>query len=763
MSTSARNRSSWQQHLFFCPAFQEIEPRRVEQGLQRALSQLLEAQKRKRFLDNPTASGLEESRPLFRDSPMKNTVTRRSFLAASAASLLPAAGASVMGRNGFLPMLADDAAAATKPREDWKASGILDLSNSPYARLKTVPVAAVTIHDGFWQKRRQTNVGSSIPSMYDELLEHGRMENFLRLEGKSDAPQRGPVFSDSDIYKWLESVGWALQSGDQPQLRSDAETMIRQVVAAQEPSGYLNTYYNGDRRSERMLPATQETGHELYCLGHMLQGAIAWYRATGDPTLLNAGIRFVDNFLLPGYGPAPNQNPIVAGHPEIEMSLIELYRTTRNRRYLDLAGYILHGDSRIPLTPLQITYMFCGVPFTSRTRLEGHAVRAMYACCGATDYYLETGDPEYWKTLNVLWEDLSQHQIYITGGVGARESGEAFGAAYELPNARAYGESCAAIGNMMWNYRMLAASGDAKFTDVIERALYNGINSGMSLDGRTYCYRNPLAFDPTGDSRDRHLTDGRIRNPWYDTTCCPPNLERTFASLPGYFYSTSDEGVYVHLYDNSELNWHLHDGTGLNIVQRTRYPWEGEVQMRVSPARPAEFTLFVRIPAWSARNTVRVNGESIAAPVPGQYLAIHRRWASGDSVELSFDMTPRVLRANPAVTENTGRVAFQRGPIVFCMEGLDQATPPRQRNLAGFSVKASGTTTAAYDAALLEGVVVLEHQGSQEEAPPSTSLYFAADTPQPEASPATLKLIPYYSWANREPSEMQVWIPYIRT
>jgi uncharacterized protein len=303
---------------------------------------------------------------------------------------------------------------------------------------------------------------------------------------------------------------------------------------------------------------------------------------------LNAGLRFVDNFLLPGYGPAANQGPIVAGHPEIEMSLIELYRTTGNRRYLELAGYILHGDPRIPLKEQQITYMFCGIPFTSRTKLEGHAVRAMYACCGATDYYLETGDPAYWKTLNLLWDDLAEHQLYVTGGVGARSEGEAFGNAYELPNERAYGESCAAIGNMMWNWRMLSASGDAKFTDVMERALYNGINSGMSLDGKLYCYRNPLAFDPaSGD---------KIRNPWYDTTCCPPNLERTFAALPGYFYSTSPEGVYVHFYDNSELQWQLENGARLAIKQTTQYPWEGAVHLTVTPASPQEFTLFVRIP-----------------------------------------------------------------------------------------------------------------------------------------------------------------------
>ena len=269
-------------------------------------------------------------------------------------------------------------------------------------------------------------------------------------------------------------------------------------------------------------------------------------------------------------------------------------------------------------------------------------------CCGATDYYLETGDQAYWKTLNALWTDLTEHQLYINGGVGARSDGEAFGDPYELPNAQAYGESCAAIGNMMWNWRMLAASGDAKFTDVIERALYNGINSGMSLDGKTYCYRNPLAFDPAGESRDRHLDDDKIRNAWYDTTCCPPNLERTFASLPGYFYSTSADGVYVHLYDNSELNWRLQDGTALKIVQKTDYPWSGDVAMTLTPAASSEFAMYVRIPGWSTKSSVKVNGKEIAGAKAGEYLAIRRRWAANDTIDLSFDI-------DDALTEGESR------------------------------------------------------------------------------------------------------------
>ncbi len=457
------------------------------------------------------------------------------------------------------------------------------MANSPYAKLHSVPVRAVTIEEGFWSKRRKTNVESSIPTMRDHLLEHGRMDNFRRLVGKSSEPQKGPVYSDSDIYKWMEAVGFALQSGDLPDVHNQTAAMIKEVVAVQEPSGYINTYYVQDRAEQRMLQKTQRDGHELYCLGHMLQGAIAYYRATGDTTLLDAGAKMVDDFLIPNYGPGPDKKPIVAGHPEIEMSLIELYRTTGRKQYVDLAGYILHGDDRFKFEPSRIVYMYCGIPFTSRTKLEGHAVRAMYACCGATDYYLETGDETYWKTLTTLWNDLSQRQMYITGGVGARSDGESFGDAYELPNSQAYGESCAAIGNMMWNWRMLAASGEAKHADVIERALYNGINSGMSLDGTTYCYRNPLAFNPESGEQ--------IRNPWYDTTCCPPNLERTFASLPGYFYSTSKDGLYVHLYDNSTLDWHLENGTPLKVVQKTNYPWDGDVKLTVSPAEPADFAM----------------------------------------------------------------------------------------------------------------------------------------------------------------------------
>jgi DUF1680 family protein len=686
---------------------------------------------------------------------VKKRISRRNFVssaiaAGAAAAVLPVGTLIAEVANPFRSGYLLQDAPGLLPTPSWKDQGVENLTRSPHAKLKNIPVRAVTIHEGFWYKRREININKSIPSMHDLLESNGRMENFRRLIGKSTAAQSGPVYSDSDIYKWTEAVGFTLQSGPYPELRASANKFIDDVVAAQLPNGYLNTYYVGDKASQIMLPATQTTGHELYNMGHYLQGAIAYYRGTGDPKMLEAGMKFVNDFLLPNYGPAPLK-PIVSGHPEIEMGLIELYRMTGDKRQLDLAGYILRGDTRIELPAHRTIYMFSGTPFTERTKLEGHAVRAMYACCGATDYYMETGDETYLKTLNTLWNDLTASKMYITGGVGARQAGEAFGDAYELPNALAYGESCAAIGNMMWNWRMLAVTGDAKFTDVIERALYNGINSGMSLDGTLYCYRNPLAFDPaTGDT---------IRNTWYDTTCCPPNLERTFASLPGYFYSTSADGIYVHLYDNSDLDWKLENGTGLKISQKTNYPWDGGVNLTVTPAQTSDFTIYLRIPGWSESAQVMVNGKSVSGAKGGEYLAVKRSWAAGDTIQVKFEMTPQVLEANPHVVEDEGRVALQRGPLVYCLEQLDQ---PNGTTIEDVSVnighKASDGFKSEFKPGLLGGVMVLQHEGELIQYPDSrNSLYTQYQQDRPKNKPVELTFIPYYAWANRDKSPMQVW------
>ncbi|HKE27210.1 MAG TPA: beta-L-arabinofuranosidase domain-containing protein [Bryobacteraceae bacterium] len=639
----------------------------------------------------------------------------------------------------------------------WRDEGIIHTAKSSHAKLHDVPIHAVTISEGFWAARRKTNVESSIPSMLELMLKDGRMENFRRLSGKSTAPQKGRVAADTDIYKWTEAAGFTLQSGARPELAEQVSAMVDDVVAAQEPGGYLDTYYQGDRIPLRMqwttlgggrgAQSTQETGHELYTLGHLLQASIAYYRATGNRKLLDAGIRAVDHFVLTDYG--PDKKPLISGHPEIEMALVELYRITGQKRYLDLTGYLLQGDpGRISLRPDRYVYLFSGIPFTSRTKLEGHAVRAMYACSGATDYYLETGDPAYWHTLETLWKDLAGSKLYVTGGVGARSNGEAFGDPYELPNAAAYSESCAAIGNMMWNWRMLAATGEARFTDVMELALYNTINAGMSLDGKTYCYRNPLEYVP-----------GRpIRNPWYDTLCCPPNLERTFAALPGYFYSTSPEGVYVHLYDDSALDWHLENGTGIKIAQKTDYPWDGTVEITVSPAQATVFTLYLRIPGWSRVTRVSVNGRAVSGATAGEYLAVKRRWTAGDAVRLTFDMNPRMVASHPRVEDDRGRVAVERGPLVYCIEQLDQPGVTSLTDLALTS--GADEPFRAVRKELLGGVVVLEHDGVYFDQPlGGEPLYQAVDKAAAKRGhPVSVTLIPYYAWANRAPSAMQVWI-----
>jgi DUF1680 family protein len=674
-------------------------------------------------------------------------ISRREFVAAGAS-------AAVVGALPFAK-LSGAGFGGSGDATDWKNQGVENLTKSPFAKLHNIPVHAVTITSGFWAARRETNVGKSIPTMEKLLEANGRMNNFQRLTAKSTEPQRGPVYSDSDVYKWTEAAGFALQSGDRPELRATTEQVIADVVVAQQPDGYLNTYYVGDKAALRMTPQTQTTGHELYNMGHFLQGAIAYYRATGDRKMLDAGIRFVDDFLLPNFGPSPKK-PIVSGHPEIEMGLIELYRITGDKRQLDLAGYILQGDDRIPLPKYRTVYMFSGTPFTARTKLEGHAVRAMYACCGATDYYLETGDETYWKTLNTLWDDMTRTKMYVTGGVGSRSDGEAFGDAYELPNYLAYGESCAAIGNFMWNWRMLAATGDAKFADVMERALYNGINSGMSLDGTLYCYRNPLAFDPT--------TGEKIRNPWYDTTCCPPNLERTFAALPGYFYSTSKDGIYLHFYDNSELNWQLESGVGLKVTQKTNYPWNGNVDIAVAPAQPSRFTFFLRIPGWLERARVSVNGQEVSGIKPGAYLPIERLWKSGDMLEVRFDMVPQVLEANPRVIDDRDRVVLQRGPLVYSLEEIDQ---PQGTVLADVAVDLSADRDAKIAgesrADLFGGTVVLHCDGIQYQRDRNNdALYPRYSGAAPKSRRIPLTFIPYYAWSNRQPSAMEVWTPFVR-
>jgi DUF1680 family protein len=640
---------------------------------------------------------------------------------------------------------------AQTPRPDeWKDEGVIYLDHSLNARLHPVPVQAVHLGDGFWSVRRKVTTERSLPTLLDLLEEHGVVDNFRRLSGRPDLPRKGPLYTDSDLYKWIEAASWALASNetsdaDKQKLRGDIESLTSHIIAAQEPSGYLNTYFVGDKARLRFTDLTHS--HEGYCLGHLIQAGIAYYRATGSRKLLEAGIRFAD-YVVDNFG--PTKRPFVTGHPELEMALIELYRTTGQTKYLEFARYLFSGveKDRLKLKDSDMRYMFSGKPFTSHTEFEGHAVRALYAASGATDYFTETGDPAYKRTLDLLWTDLTARKMYITGGVGSRAAGESFGDSYELPAEQAYAETCAAVANVMWNFRLLALTGDGRYADVMERALYNGANSGMSLSGTLYCYRNPLAS--SGE---------KLRNPWYDTTCCPPNLQRLFESLPGYFYATSRAGVYVNLYHTSELDWHLEDGAPLKLAQTTSYPWSGEIRLAVTPGHPSDFSLYLRWPSWASSAELQVNGQPVAvtAAQRGSYISISRNWKPGDVITLNLPMQPVVTVANPRVTEEYGRIALQRGPLVYALEQIDQSGAA----LGDVFYRTSTSITPEVRKDLLGGITVLKVSGQAAEKslgdePLYEPLSSVLNRPK---RPVNLTFIPYYAIGNREPTPMEVWVP----
>ena len=642
------------------------------------------------------------------------------------------------------------AAVAAAQGPAWKNIPVLDTSKSPYAILHGVPVSAVAVGDGFWSPRRKAAISASLPSFLELLEQNGEIDNFRRLSGRKNVARRGRIPTDADVYKWLEAVAFAVQSEDASLgIRKAAEGIIDDIAAGQDSSGYLVSAFMGDNAPQRHTGMARN--HELYIFGHMLQAGIAWYRAAGDRKLLDVGIRMAE-YLLRNFG--IDKKPIFEGHPEVELALVELYRTTGDRRHLDLAGYFLNGDPRNLATvrPADLVSLFTVQPFPERSRLEGHAVRAMYAVSGAADYYLETGDQKYRAALDKLWDDMVRRKMYITGGLGSRAQGEAFGDPYELPNKQAYTESCAAIGNVFWNWRLLQGTGDAKYTDVLERALYNGANSGLSLDGKLYCYRNPLEVG--GEPNDK------VRNPWYSTPCCPPNLERILASLPGYFYSTSKDGVWVHLFDNTEMQWKLEDGTPLKMSQQTRYPWEGKVTLTVTPASEKAFTVFVRKPSWSVSTRVTVAGALVPSPVLQKgYYAIHRAWKPGDQVTLQLDMTPRLSAANPLVRDDIGKVAVERGPLVYAAEGLDQ---PAGTIVFDWQLAVSPTASAfqsVWKPDLLGGILTLVHPGLRPAVPNGQQPLYQGIAPRKYVA-GEMTLIPYYTYQNREPTSMEVWIPY---
>ena len=619
---------------------------------------------------------------------------------------------------------------------------ILNTSNSPNARLKPVSLQAVQLEDAFWAPRMKINQQVSIPAQYHFLEETGRLDNFRRAAGEKDISFQGFFFNDSDVYKWLEAASWALAAGDDPDLVEKVNTTISLIAEAQQPDGYLNTYFTFERANERWT--NLKDLHELYCAGHLIQAAIANRRATGHNDLFEIAVRLADHI---GNTFGPGKRPRTPGHPEIEMALVELARESGRREYLELARFLLdnRGKGIIGGSPYHLDHQ----PLREMQRLTGHAVRAGYLCAGATDIYIETGEPVLGSALVRLWENMVTRQMYISGGIGSRYEGEAFGEDYELPNARAYTETCAAIANLMWNWRMLQLEGDCRYADVMELALYNGILAGVSLDGMSYFYVNPLANNGS-----------HKRQTWYACACCPPNIARILASLPGYFYSTSPEGVWFHLYTNGRVELPLTDGQVISIKQNTRYPWDGDITLEIQES--GTYSLFLRIPGWIGREntaSVSINGQPFGnKPTPGSYLELKRSWQPGDKINLHLPMPVRLVESHPYALENTGRVAMMRGPLLYCLEGVDNPGC----DLRDISIKRESEFSATYEPDLLGGVVTLRCHAfdTLPDKVWQRSLYrpFLPGIPSLSSSPYNLMAIPYYAWANREPSPMQVWI-----
>ena len=624
---------------------------------------------------------------------------------------------------------------------------VVDTSNSPYAQLRPVPLGSVTLSDPFWAPRRRVNAETTLPSQFRHLEETDRLNNFRRAAGKLDAPFVGLYFNDSDVYKWLEAAAWTLAegpTGSNQELEGMVDTAIAVIADAQRDDGYLNTYFALDKEGERW---TNFDLHEMYCAGHLFQAAVAHVRATGKTTLLDVATRFADH-IYDTFGPeAEGKREAVDGHEEVELGLTELYRVTGEKRYLEGARYFVEARGRglleRPYGHFNPEYAQDHAPIREVNTVVGHAVRALYYAAGIADVYAETGDAGYLSALERLWDNMTTKRMYVTGGVGSRYEGEAFGKDYELPNERAYTETCAAIASVMWNWRMLALDGDARYADLMEWTLYNAVLPGLSLDGQHYFYQNPLADD-----------GAHHRQAWFGCACCPPNVARLLASLPGYFYSTSEDALWVHLYAEGRLETTLENGQRVVLEQQTRYPWDGEVTLTVQTE--GTFALMLRVPAWcGAGAELVVNGETWSEPpTPGSYVRVERAWTPGDTVRLTLPMPVRYLEAHPYVTENTGRVALARGPLLYCAEGLDHNVDVRNLYAPATPEKLEAAETDE-----LGGVVMLCGETVAGTADDEGPLYRSVMSTRPnQPVAASLTAVPYYSWANREGSPMQVWL-----
>jgi DUF1680 family protein len=619
--------------------------------------------------------------------------------------------------------------------------------------VKPVPFTAVHFNDTFWLPRIETNRKVTIPFAFQKCEETGRLYNFeraaavLRGETVADKTPPGYPFDDTDIYKVIEGASYTLSVVPDAKLEAYVDGLIRKIGAAQEPDGYLYTTRTIDPVHPHPWAGTHRwekeevLSHELYNLGHLYEAAAAYYQATGKRQLLDIALRTAD-LLDRTFG--PGKQAIWPGHQIAEMGLVKLYRTGGDVRYLNLAKFLL--DSRRNGS----SYNQADIPIVEQKDAVGHAVRATYMYSGIADVAALTGDQSYISAIDRLWDSVAGKKMYITGGIGSTADGEAFGHDYELPNMSAYNETCAAIGNDYWNERLFLLHADARYIDVMERTLYNGLISGVSLDGKSFFYPNPL------ESSGQHE-----RSPWFGCACCPGNITRFLASVPGYVYAQQGDNLYVNLFVGNTADIKM-DRTSVQIAQETRYPWEGTVKMTVTPKGDGEFTIHVRIPGW-ARNqasptglyaftdtsdapaVLKVNGQPVPLAIEKGYVAIARQWKAGDTIDLNLPMPVRRVLANDPVMADRGRVTLQRGPIVYCAEWPDNGG--HVRNLV---LPRDALLKTEFRPELLKGVVRISGNGEALSLDKEGKVH---------RKPQLITAIPYYAWAHRGPGEMLVWLP----
>ena len=625
-------------------------------------------------------------------------------------------------------------------------------------RWRPLETGGFRVTGGFWAARQDANGDAAVPSGRERLESAGNLQN-LRLaagaDSTADGRPIGPVFADSDVYKWLEAVAW--EYGRRPS--DDLLRMQREVTAlvaqAQAEDGYLDSVVqvrHGREGRYQDLPWS----HEHYCAGHLMQAAVAQSRCTGDTALLDVAVRVADH-LVGTFGEGLRHD--VDGHPVVEMGLVELFRETGERGYLDLARYFVdaRGHGLMESYGEEPTYFSDRVPVREATTVEGHAVRAVYLAAGAADVAVELDDGDLLSALETQFDHMIATKTYLTGGLGARWEGESFGDEFELPPDRAYAETCAAIGGVQWAWRMLLASGDPKYADAAERMLFNGFLAGVSLRGDEYFYVNPLQLRG-GAHAHGNRSPAHGRRGWFDCACCPPNIMRTFASLGGYVATNDASGVQVHQFCTGELTARP-GGEAVRLDVRTDYPWDGLVRLRVEQTGSAAWTLWLRVPAWAQGASVVVEGQESPA-TPGQYARITRAWSPGDVVELRLPLDVRVTEADPRVDSVRGCVAVERGPLVYMVEQVDQ---PQGVVVDDLHLVVGSDFTASHVPDLLGGVTELRTTGRPGRARVETSWPYT----ETSATPATttsedevqVVALPYYAWANRGAGPMRVWLP----